>query len=447
MATVIQKFRFPIIFVIPLAAITFLLGLDSPSALASQETPQSKKNDLLIQPSLSVTFTPEFTSFLPIIVKPPATPSVSIVSSSAYTNTFGTLYIVGEVLNNTPDNVTFVRVTATLHNSNGDVIRANYTYTLIDVLAPGQKAPFKIPFDDYPSEYASYRLSATYATTIQSAKSGVSLLSSSTWDSGLGDLYTVGEVQNNTGGNVEFVKIAATYYNAAGVVTNADYTYTDIDILGPGQKGPFKIYTDDRLYDTYTLSVDYNVTTESPPSGISIKNLDVWTEFGSTLFTGEVQNNSTNKIEYVEVLATFYDDTNTVTDVGYTYSRVDVLGPGQKGCFKLYATDRPYSSYALASDFSITTDPLPSLEVLSITPSGNLHLAGEIRNKHATQTYNYVQAVGTLYDGAGTVINCESGETSPPDISPGGVAPYDIYFYSHTSGWANYSVVATGWTY
>ena len=443
MATTAQKVYFLFAVLISAFVIIFLPEFGNFSANASQETLQPETNDLLIQPSALITFTPSFTNFLPIVVKPPAAPSVSVVSSSAYDNGYGDLYVVGEIINNTSDNVTFVRVTATLHNSGGDVLRSDYSYVLIDVLAPGQKAPFKIYFSDYPTEYTTYQLLVTYSTTIESAKSDVSVLSSSTWASGVGSLYTAGEVRNNTGGSIEFVKVVVTYYDAAGTVTNVDYTYTDIDILGPGQKGPFKIFADDRPYNTYTFSVDYRTTMDLPPSGTSVTNLDIWTEFGSTRFTGEVQNDSSSNIRFVKVIATFYDNAGTVADVSSTYLPAEILGSSQKGCFKLYATDRPYNSYALVNDFSVTTGPLPSLEVLSITPSGDLHLAGQIRNNHATETYNFVKAVGTLYDGAGKVLNCESSYTSPSEIGPGEVAPYDINFHSHTSGWASYSVIAT----
>jgi hypothetical protein len=391
-------------------------------------------------PAQDVTPTP---IYLPIVLnnyRPPE--NVYVVSSSAYTDTVSSLYVVGEVINSTPGNVWLVRVTCTLRNASGDVVRMEYTYTMIDVLAPGQKAPFKIRFYDYP-DYASYDLTVTYSSTSQPARTGVSVLSSSTW-SGYG-LYTVGEVKNNTTGNVEWVRVVVTYYDASGRVTNADYTYVLLDVLGPDQKGPFKIYADNRPYSSYAFSVQYWPTSDPPAANVPVLNSSTWSEYGSLYIVGEVQNNTGSNIQYVEVIATFYDSLGQVTNVDWGFTMLRVLSTGKKACFKGSPENRPYSSYNLAVDFWTTTDSPPNLQVLSVTPSGDLHLAGEIRNNDSTKTYNSVGAVGTLYDGTGKVLNCEYGYTSPPDLGPGSTAPYDIYFWSHTTGWTSYAVDATGY--
>jgi hypothetical protein len=475
---------------------------------------------------------------LPLVLNnypPPAT--VYVVSSSTYTDT-NTLNVVGEVINNTSGNVASVRVTCALRNASGDVVRMQYAYTMIDLLAPGQKAPFEMWFYDCP-DYASYDITVAYHSTTQPARTGVSVLSNSTYYSGYGLLLTVGEVQNNTTGNVKWIKVVITYYDASGRVTDADYAYVLPNVLGPGQKGAFRAYADNRPYsnyvftveyqltgdppatnvpvlssstwsedswlhtvgevqnntssniqsvkviatfydslgqvtnvdwnyamlwvlgsgqkapfkisdfarpyDSYTLSVDYYTTPSAPPTGVSVLNSDSWSEYGSLYTVGEVQNNNAGNIGSVVVVVTYYDSGGNVTNAERAYVPVTIVGAGQKACFKGLTENRPYDSYNLAVGFSATTDLPPNLQVLSVTPSGDLHLAGEIRNNDSTETYNSVRAVGTLYDSAGKVLNCEYGFTSPPDLGPGGTAPYDIYFWSHTTGWASYAVDVTGY--
>jgi hypothetical protein len=393
-------------------------------------------------PAQDVTPTP---IYLPIVLnnyRPPE--NVYVVSSSAYTDTMPFLHVVGEVINNTSGNVSSVRVTCVLRNAGGAVVRMEYTYTMIDVLAPGQKAPFQVWFYDYP-DYASYDLTVTYSSTSQPARTGVSVLSSSTWPEG-STLYLVGEVQNNTTGNVGSTKVAVTYYDASGRVTNADYTYVLLNVLGPDQKGPFKVWIFyNRPYSSYALSVEYWPTSDPPAANVPVLSSSTWPEESPFYMVGEVQNNTGSNIRSVEVIATFYDSLGQVTNVGWHSPELRLLTPGEKACFKVGTENRPYSSYNLATDFTATTDSPPNLQVLSATPSGNLHLAGEIRNNDGTKTYSSVKAVGTLYDSTGKVLNCEYGYTSPPDLGPGGTAPYDIYFWSHTTGWTSYAVDATSY--
>jgi hypothetical protein len=483
--------------------------------------------------------TPTPSIYLPLVFRnsPPAT--VYVVSSSVYTHTISSLYVVGEVINNTSGNVSSVRVTCVLRNAGRDVVRMEYAYTMIDVLAPGQKAPFRVGFYDYP-DYSSYDLTVTYFSTAQPTRTGVSVLSSDSWTDPLSSwLHTVGEVQNNTTGNVEWVKVVATYYDASGRVTNAHYNYVLLDVLGPGQKGPFKILTDNRPYSSYAFGVEYRPTSNPPATGVPVLSSDSWSEYGSLYIVGEVQNNTGSNVQYVQVIATFYDSLGQVTNVDWNSTMLRVLGPSQKVPFKIWAASRPYDSYTFSVDYDTTTDtpptgvsvlssdswseygslyivgevqnnnvdnvggvriavtyydsegnvtnatsayvPVtivtagqeacfkgstenrpysfynlavdfwtttslpPNLQVLSVTPSGNLHLAGEIRNNDSTKTYNSVEAVGTLYDGTGKVLNCEYDYTSPSYLGPDSTAPYDIYFLSHTTGWTSYAVDATGY--
>src|SRR5688572_22733179 len=74
---------------------------------------------------------------------------------------------------------------------------------------------------------------------------GVDILSTSTYRSSIGSLHLVGEVANNTQSTVEFVKVIVSYYAADGALVATDYTYTEMDELGPGETSPFDILTID----------------------------------------------------------------------------------------------------------------------------------------------------------------------------------------------------------
>ena len=73
--------------------------------------------------------------------------------------------IVGEVQNNTGRNVQYVRVVATLRNAGGEFVGNAYAYAAVDILRPGQRAPFEILSSDLPAEYASYTLFVEWSVT------------------------------------------------------------------------------------------------------------------------------------------------------------------------------------------------------------------------------------------------------------------------------------------
>ncbi|MDX1523023.1 MAG: hypothetical protein R3264_15465, partial [Anaerolineae bacterium] len=79
MATITQKVYFLLAFMFSAFALIFLPQFGNSPANASQEILQAPTNDLLIQSSALITFTPTFTNFLPVVVKPPAAPSVTVV--------------------------------------------------------------------------------------------------------------------------------------------------------------------------------------------------------------------------------------------------------------------------------------------------------------------------------------------------------------------------------
>jgi hypothetical protein len=53
--------------------------------------------------------------------------------------------------------------------------------------------------------------------------------------------HVVGEVRNNTTVPMRYAKIVATLYDNAGMVVDTDFTYTELDVIPPGDKSPFRL--------------------------------------------------------------------------------------------------------------------------------------------------------------------------------------------------------------
>ncbi len=71
-------------------------------------------------------------------------PLPSILSQSAYTDSIGSVHIVGEVINQSPVTAKFVKIIVTFYNAYNQVIGTDFTFTQPSDLAPGQRAPFDI---------------------------------------------------------------------------------------------------------------------------------------------------------------------------------------------------------------------------------------------------------------------------------------------------------------
>jgi hypothetical protein len=88
--------------------------------------------------------TPIFNIINPGTLLPTSNYLPNILSRSTYTDSVGTLHIVGEVVNQSPITARFVKIIATLYNANNQVIGTDFAYTQPSDLAPGQRAPFHI---------------------------------------------------------------------------------------------------------------------------------------------------------------------------------------------------------------------------------------------------------------------------------------------------------------
>lgn len=63
---------------------------------------------------------------------------------------------------------------------------------------------------------------------------------------------------------------------------------------------------------------------------------------------GEVKNNSTtDSMNYVKVVSTFYDNAGKVVGTDFTYTNVDVLGSAEKSSFEIILNDAQQSNHRI----------------------------------------------------------------------------------------------------
>lgn len=172
---------------------------------------------------------------------PTLSPGVIVLSSNTLIPYSGStsLYLVGEVLNNTPSNVRFVRINATLRDSAGNVVDSSSSYATIDNLTPGMKSPFLVLFSDSPA-WTSYDLTVTWDTTTV-APYVLELLNTQAYFDRYDGYHVVGEIRNQYSEPRNFVQAVVTLYDFEGKVIGVDYTFTNPYDLNPGQTASFDV--------------------------------------------------------------------------------------------------------------------------------------------------------------------------------------------------------------
>jgi hypothetical protein len=387
------------------------------------------------------------------------------------------LYFFGEVENTTGQNIEAVQVIATLYDASGRVLNVEdtgLTGVFRDLLEPGGKSPFRLRWTLGPMDYAAPPgWTVIYRTTSQqppqqplSVSMGREYVEEKEYTEGPCAGMVVrwqelfGEVENTTEQNVKAVRVIATFYED-GAVINAERGWIlngQDGVLAPGDKAPFQLDVSDGPvdYDTRTLTVAYEPTTEAAPVQAQVP-IPPWTSYRETepiewleLF-GEVQNNTEQNIKSVQIIGTLYDETGMVINAAFTSAFSRILVPGQKSPFKLQLTfgEMDYASSALVVDYHVTNEsPVSGLEIINdhAVLGGGLHIQGEVRNNSA-HTIRCVEVLATLYDEAGRVLNATREYVEGRDIEAGGTSSFDLKFEGHFTGWDHYAVQAQGRLY
>ncbi len=83
------------------------------------------------------------------------------------------------------------------------------------------------------------------------------------------------------------------------------------------------------------MNVDWEEADAAPPSGLKILSRSQYVDDIDFLhIVGEVKNTSSRRLEYVEIVATFYDKRDRVIATDFTYTSPESLRAGQTAPFE-----------------------------------------------------------------------------------------------------------------
>lgn len=153
---------------------------------------------------------------------------------------------------------------------------------------------------------------------------------------------------------------------------------------------------------------------------------------GDLHIIGQVQNNFTFPIQFVQITGTVYDSSHQLIATSDTYTDMDVMNPGAKSGFDILLTNVPTgaSSYAVSTSYQQASAPKPPALSISvghqnIDSINAYHLLGEVTNQ-GNNTATFVKISAVLFDANHRIIDVVNTYTSPNNLQPGQTAPFDL---------------------
>lgn len=147
---------------------------------------------------------------------------------------------------------------------------------------------------------------------------------------------------------------------------------------------------------------------------------------------GEVQNTTVLPVHFVQVPAVLLDGQGQQLTTGFGSMHLYSLPPGEKTCFSLIFTNKPgWASYQFDPvTYAITSDVPPGLTLRDIAGAAsgvNYSVIGTVRND-AGAFVDSILLNSTLYNAAGTVIDCDWSVPDDDTLSAGQSSPFEVIF-------------------
>lgn len=194
---------------------------------------------------------------------------------SSYIDSGGAPVIFGEVVNDGREAIKSVEVKATFIDPSGRLLDSESTLVAIDVIPPGQRAPFKITGAvEYAFDVKSFELQVVNFSMGQSKPAKLEIINTSEFSDGLGEVSIWGEVSNNGDKTATMTKIYATFYDMSGRVIGFTSVNTDSDSIAINAKSSFTLKIHERvpLIESYTLYAESEQFSTAPYGVRSVGN-------------------------------------------------------------------------------------------------------------------------------------------------------------------------------
>lgn len=368
-----------------------------------------------------------------------------LLDHAYHTDTQGDVHVVGQVLNDTYQNLKLIRIEGSFYDQNLAVIAEAETYAYIDTLRPGEKAPFKLtlPKRDVPRPISSYNLKTSGTATTDEPFLGIQFvqhdasLDDVSWNAGQSDLAIVGEVTNVESIPAGDIRVSCALYDVDGKVLDVGMTYAIANVLEANQVSPFKLY----ISEVNGEPTSYQIITYGQEAGEAQFDSRAKLRISSTrsfagdwqnwIMVGEVHNLDITRARFVEVYASYYDESNRLIAVDSSYAWRDILAPEHRSPFKLDLSGAPENidHWQVWVQGTKTDDVPPGNLIVEdvlnvVSASDQVTLSGNVRNVDAADMGDIEVGV-TIYDADRNIVAAERIWLEGV-LPPGGALPFEL---------------------
>lgn len=165
---------------------------------------------------------------------------VVFVNDSAHKGSDGYLHIIGEVRNDTNENIGQIKITASLLDQQRKPYISVSSLAYLSLLEPGQRSPFDVIFQGVTADTNEYQLDLSWETTTATSKTKLQIRQTSNVDKD-GFYWLNGEVYNAGTQKAEDILLVGAFYDNNGKIIAVGIGFSDVVPLSAGESSPFSL--------------------------------------------------------------------------------------------------------------------------------------------------------------------------------------------------------------
>jgi hypothetical protein len=164
---------------------------------------------------------------------------LEIVNHTSYTDDYY-LTLVGEISNNSDRPMGYVKIAAAIYGKDGTLLNTNYTYTMLDYLAPGGKSPFKVWFSENWQDADTYEIQVQ-GEYYDDMPEQVLVVEDYSVQQDTTTCTISGTAKNSSASEITYGMIVASFYDANDALLEAEWNFTEGDTIPAGTSVPFEV--------------------------------------------------------------------------------------------------------------------------------------------------------------------------------------------------------------